>query len=231
MVGWFVVLVVPVVPGVGVVRSPILWSAVVGVVLAVVEGFHAVGGWRCCCDADVRGAGDVVGEGAVGGSPGVGAAGDADGKGVVGDALVDGGALTVPWGRGLATPGGGSRGCCWPVRWPWWCWPRLVSGQLLVLLMPMALQALYRVLSLRLLSLMPLVAVAEVAWLVVPLLMPATVSLVLMMLRAWLVALVLVRVWAVSSLCPGVGCLCSRVVAWWAVALASPVGSDREGEP
>ena len=107
----------------------------------------------------------------------------------------------MPSGRGLATPGGGPRGCCWPVRWPWRCWPRLVSGQLLVFLMPMAL---HRVLSLRLLSLMLGVVVAEVALLAVPLLMPVTVSLVLMMLRALLVALVWVRVWAVSGLCPDV---------------------------
>ena len=99
----------------------------VGVALVVVEGVYAVGGWRCCSDADIGGAGDVVGEGAVGGAPGVGAAGDVDGEGVVGDALVDGGALMVPSGSGLATPGGGSRWCCWPVRRPWRCWPRLVS--------------------------------------------------------------------------------------------------------
>ena len=250
MVGWLAVLVVPVVSGVGVVPSPILGSAVVGVAPVVVEGVDAMDGWRCCCDADVRGAGDVALEGAAGGAPGVGAAGDVDGEGVVGDALVDGGALTVPSGWGLATRGGGSRGCGWPVRWPWRCWPRLVSGQLLVLLMPMVLQVLYRVMpraralwvvSLRLLSLMLQVAVAEVALLVVLLLMPvvralramlrSTVSLVLMMLRALLVVLVWVRVWAVSGLCSGVGCLYSRVGARWAVALAGPVGSDREGAP
>ena len=172
----------------------------------VVEGVDAVGGWRCCCDAAVSGAGDVVGEGAAGGAPGVGAAGDADGEGVVGDALVVGGALTVPWGWDLATPGGGSGGYCWLVRWPWQCWSCLVSGRFLLSLMPMLLQVLYRVMpraralwvvSLRLLSLVLRDAVAEVALLVVLLLMPVvralramvrfTVSLVLLMLRALLV--------------------------------------------
>ena len=155
-----------------------------------------------------------------------------------------GGALTVPWGWGLATPGGGSRGCCWPVRRPWRCGPRLVSGQLLVLLMPMVLQVLYRVMPraralwvvlLRLLSLMFRVAVAEVGLWVVLLLMPMvralramlpfTVSLVLVMLTVLPVVLVWVRVWVVIGWCSGVGRLCSRV------ALADPVGSDREGAP
>ena len=232
MVGWLAVLVVPVVSGVGVVPSPILGSAVVGVAPVLVEGVNALGGWRCCCDAAVRGAGDVVGEGVAGGALRVGAAGCANGEGVVGDALVDGGALLVPLGWGLATPGGGSRGCCWPVRWPWRCWPCLVSGRFLVLLMPMVLQVLYRVMpraralwvvSLRLLSLMLRVVVPEVVFLVVLLLMPVvraframlqfTVSLVFMMLRALLVVLVWDRVWAVSGLCSGVGCLCSRVGA------------------
>ena len=78
-------------------------------------------GCRCCgwvgggrCVAGVGGAGDFVGEGAAGRAPCVGAAG---GEGVVGDALVDGGVLTVPWGWDVATPGGGSRGHCWPVCW------------------------------------------------------------------------------------------------------------------
>ena len=145
---------------------------------------------------------------------------------------MDCGALTVPWGWSLATPCGGFRGCCWPVRWPWRCWPCLVSGRFLVLMMPMVLQVLYRVMpraralwvvSLQLVSLMLRVAVAEVALLVVLLLMPVmralqamlrlTVSLVLMMLRALLVVLVWARVWAVGGLCSGVGCLCSRLGA------------------
>ena len=232
VVGWLAIPVVPVVSGVGVVPLPILGPAVVVVAPLVVRGVVAVGGWRCCCDADVGCARDVVGEGAASGAPGVAAAGDADGEGVVGDALVDGGALRVPWGWGVTGPGGGSRGCCWPVRWPWRCWPCLVSGRFLVSLMPMVSQVLYRVIpgaralwvvSLQLLSLMSRVAVADVALLVVLLLMPLvralramlqfTVSLVLAMLRALLVVLVWVRVWAVSDLCSGVGCLCSRLGA------------------
>ena len=70
VVGRFVVLVVPVVSGVGEVG--------------------AVGGWRCRCVAAVGGAGDGVGEGAGGG-----AVGDVEGEGAVGDALVGGGVLTV----------------------------------------------------------------------------------------------------------------------------------------
>ena len=125
VVGWLAVLVVPVVSGVGVVPSAVFGSVVVGVAPVVVEGVDAVGGWWCCCVAAVRGAGDVVGEGVAGGAPGVGAAGDADGEGVVGDAVVEGGVLTVPWGWDLAPPGGGSRGRCWPVCWPWRCLPCL----------------------------------------------------------------------------------------------------------
>ena len=113
-----------------------------------------------------------------------------------------------------------------------------------MLLMPMVVQVLYRVLPgtralwvvlLRLLSLMFGVAVAEVALLVVWLLMPVvralramlrfTVPLVLSMLRVLLVVLVWVRVCGVSGLCSGVGRLCSRV------ALAGAVGSDRAGVP
>ena len=244
VVGWLAVLVVPVVSRVGVVPSPVLASAVVGVAPVVVEGVDAVVGWRYCCDAAVGGAGDVVGEGAASGAPGVGAAGDAHGADAVGDTLVDGGVLTVSWGWNLATPGGGSRGCCWPVRWPWRCWPCLVSGRFLVSLMPMVLQVLYRVVpraralwvvSLRWLSLMLPVAVAEVTLLVVVLLMPPAralrvllrfmVSLVLLMLRALLVVLVWVRVWAVCGLCSGV----FGLVPGW--ALAGPVASDREGVP
>ena len=116
---------------------------------------------------------------------------------------MDGGVLTVPWGWDLATPGGGSRWCCWPVHWLWRCWPCQVSGPSLVSLMLMVLLALYRVVpraralwvvSLRLLSFMLRVAVAEVALFVVLLLMHMArplrallrfmVSLVLLMLRA-----------------------------------------------
>ena len=209
VVGWLAVLVVPVVFGVGVVPSAVFGSVVVGVAPVAVKGVDAVGGWWCCCDAAVGGAGDVVGEGAAGRAPGVGTAGDADGEGVVGDALVDGGVLTVPRGWDLATPCRGSRGCCWSVPWPWRCWPCLVSGPSWVSLMPMVLHALYRVLSglralwvvlLQLLSFMLWVAVAEVALLVVLLLMPVArqlrallwflVPLVLLMLRALLLVAV-----------------------------------------
>ena len=125
-----------------------------------------------------------------------------------------------------------------------------MSGQLLVLLMPMVLQVLYRVMprakalwvvSLRLLLLMLRVAVAEVALLVVLLfisvvralraMLRSTVSLVLMMLMTLPVVLMWVRVWAVGGLCSGVGSLCSRVGAPWAVTLAGAVGSDRESAP
>ena len=117
-----------------------------------------------------------------------------------------------------------------------------MSGQLLVLLMPMVLQVLYRVrpraralwvVLRQLLSSMYGNAVAEVALLVVLLLMPTVralramlqfmVSLVLLMLGVLPIVLVWVRVWAISGLCSGVGNLCSRV------ALAGPVGFDREG--
>ena len=188
VVGWLAVLVVPVVSDVGVVPWAVFGSVVVGVAPVVVEGVATVGGWWCCCVAGVGGAGDVVGEGAAGGAPGVGAAGDADGEGVVGDALVDGGVLTVPWGWDLATPGGGSRGHCWPVCWPWRCWPCLVSGPSLVSLMPMVLQALYRVVSPWCLPLTLRVAVAEVALSVMPVARPLrallrfTASLMLLML-------------------------------------------------
>ena len=88
VVGRLVVLVVPVVSGVGVFPSTVLGSVVVGVAPVVVEGVDAVGGWRCHCVAAVR-------EGAASRALGVGAAGDAEGEGVVGDVLVDGGVLTV----------------------------------------------------------------------------------------------------------------------------------------
>ena len=181
---------VPVVSGVGVLPLAVFGSVVVDVAAVVVEGVDAVGGWWCCCVATVGG--DIVGEGAAGGAPGVGSAGDADGEGVVGDALVDGGVVTVPWGWDLATPGGGSRGRCWPVCWPWQCWSCLVSGPSLVSFMPMVLQALYQVVSPWWLLLSLRIAVAEVALLVVLLLMPVarplwalprfTASLLLLML-------------------------------------------------
>ena len=96
--GRLVVLVVPVVSGVGVFPLAVLGSVVVGVAPVVAEGVDAVGGWRCRCVAAVGGAGDGVGEGAAGRAVGVGAAGDAGGEGVVGDALVDGGVLMVGQG-------------------------------------------------------------------------------------------------------------------------------------
>ena len=128
---------------------------------------------------------------------------------------------------------------------------RLVD--VMVLLMPMVLQVLYRVmcgvtaLLVVLLRLgggvardsvggeatvidAPAVAVAEVALLVVLSLMvlllvpvvsacrvmlPFTVSLVMMMMRVLHVALVWVRVWAVLGLCLGAGRLCSRLGPDW----------------
>ena len=92
-----------------------------------------------------------------------------------------GGALMVPWGWDPATPGGGARGYRRPVRWPWRCWWRLVSGRFVVSLMPMALQVWYPVMpraralwvvSLWLPLLVLRVAVAEVVLLAVLLLMP-----------------------------------------------------------
>ena len=88
----------------------------------------------------------------------------------------------------------------------------------------------------------PGVAVAEVALLVVLLLMLVmralqvmirfTVSLVMMMMRVLQVVLLWVRVLVVFGLCLGAGRLCSRLWAWWAAVLASPVGgSDGEGAP
>ena len=226
VVGWLAVLVVLVVCGVGVVCLAVFGSVVVGVAPVVVKGVDAVGGWWCCCVAAVRGAGDVVGEGAAGGAPGVGAAGDAAGEDFVGDALVDGGILTVPWAWDPGTPGGGSRGRCWPVCSPWRCWPCLVSGPSLVSLMPMAL---YRVVSPRWLSLTLRVAVAEVALSVVLLVMPVAMPLrALLRFTASLMLLMLLVV--------GFGSMCGRSVACvrgWAAfvpgrALAGSIGSDSE---
>ena len=123
----------------------------------------------------------------------------------------------------------------------------------MALLMPMVLQVLYPVMPrvralwvvlLRLdgrvssdavcgegaVSDAPGVAVAQVALLVVLLLMPVvrvlqvmfrfTVSLVMMMMRVLQVMLVWVRVWAVFGSCSGAGRLCSRLGAWWAAVLA-----------
>ena len=90
-----VVLVVPVVSGVGVFPLAVLGSVVAGVARVVVEGVDAVAAWRCCCGAAVGGAGDGVRAGTAGGALGVGAACDAKGEGVAGDALVDGGVRTV----------------------------------------------------------------------------------------------------------------------------------------
>ena len=64
VVGPLVVLVVPVVSGVGVFLSAVLGSVVAGVAPVVVGGVNAVGGSRCRCVAAVGGAGDGVGEGA-----------------------------------------------------------------------------------------------------------------------------------------------------------------------
>ena len=73
--GRLVVLVVPVVAGVGLFPSAVLGSVVAGVASVVVEGVNAVGGWRCRCFADVGGAGHGVGEGAAGGAVSVGVVG------------------------------------------------------------------------------------------------------------------------------------------------------------
>ena len=59
-----VVLVVPVVSGVGLISSAVLGSVVVGVASVVVEGVDAVAGWQCHRVAAFGGAGDSVGEGA-----------------------------------------------------------------------------------------------------------------------------------------------------------------------
>ena len=73
--GRLVVLVVPVVSGVGLLRSAVLGSVVAGVASVVVEGVDAAGGWQCCRAAAVRGAGAGVGEGAAGGAVSVGVVG------------------------------------------------------------------------------------------------------------------------------------------------------------
>ena len=189
-----------------------------------------MGGGRCV--AGVGGAGDFVGEDGAGGALGVGAAGDADGEGVVGDALVDGGILTVPWGWDLATPGGGSRGHCWPVCWPWRCWPCLVSGPSLVSLMPMVLQAFYRLVSPCWVSLTFRVAVAEVALSVLPVSRPLrallrfTASLMLLMLLVVGVGPCVGGQWLVfgggSLVMPLVRVLQALVTVWWMGSCAIP---------
>ena len=73
--GRLVVLVVPVVSGVGLFPSAVLGSVVAGVASVVVEGVDGAGGWRCRRAAAVGGAGDGVGEGAAGGAVSVGVVG------------------------------------------------------------------------------------------------------------------------------------------------------------
>ena len=73
--GWLVVLVVPVLSGVGMFPSAVLGSVVAGVPSVVVEGVDAAGGWRCCRAAAVGGAGVGVGEGAAGEAVSVGVVG------------------------------------------------------------------------------------------------------------------------------------------------------------
>ena len=73
--GQLVVLLVPVVSGVGLFPSAVLGSVVAGVASVVVEGVDALGGWRCRRVAAVGGAGDGVGEGAARGAVGVGVVG------------------------------------------------------------------------------------------------------------------------------------------------------------
>ena len=183
------------------------------------------------------------------------------------------------WAWALATPGGGSSGCCWSVgasvlsvlaasgvgAAPRHSWRRVPLVLLMVrvvdvmmLLMPMALQVLYRVMPrVRALWVVllrlgggvasdavggegavrdaPGVAVAEVALLVVLLLMPVVRALQVifrfrMMMRVLLVVLVWIRAWAVFYLYLCGGRLCSWLGAWWAAVLAGPVGgSDGEG--
>ena len=73
--GWLVVLVVPVVSGVGIFPSAVLGSVVAGFASVVVEGVDAAGGWRCHRAVAVGGAGVGVGEGAAGGAVSVGVVG------------------------------------------------------------------------------------------------------------------------------------------------------------
>ena len=115
--------------------------------------------------------------------------------------------------------------CVGPRR----CWS---SGRFLVSLMPMVLQAVYRVrprvralwvVSLQLLSLVLWLAVAEVVFVggavvdagdeALRAILRFTVSLVLLMLSVLLVDLVWVRVWVVSGLFTGLGRLYSRMGA------------------
>ena len=163
VVGQLVVLVVPVVFGVGVFSSAVLGSVVVGVAPVLVEGVDAVNGWWCRCVAAVGSAGDAVCDGAAGGALIIGAAGDAEGEGVVGDALVDGHVLTV---------GVGPRHS-WR-RFPWALLAGVLALAPLVSLMPMVL---YRVVSPWWLSLTLRVAVAQVVLSVVLSVMPLVRSL------------------------------------------------------
>ena len=119
---------------------------------------------------------------------------------------MDGGVVTVPWGWDLASPGGGSRGHCWPVCWPWRCWPCLVSGPSLVSLMPM--------LTLLVVGVGPCVGgqwlVVGGGSLVMPLVrvlqaMSRVMSSVRVVLVAPLVWVPLVTVW----------CMGSCAVLWW----------------
>ena len=226
VVGRLVVLVVPVVSGVGVFLSAVLGSVVVGVAPVVVEGVDAVDGWLCRCVAAVAGAGDSVGEGAASGTLGVGAAGDAEGEGVVGDALVDGAD-----GRSGAASGGGTSPLLAEV-------PMGVAGRCvgpdppLVSLMPMVL---YRVVSPWWLSLTLRVAVAEVALSVVVSVTPLvrslrallwfTASLMLLMLLVVGVGLCLGGQWPVLGggrwLVPVA--LSGRVCSRWCGLLVMPL--------
>ena len=73
--GRLVVLVVPVVSGVGLFFSAVRGSVVAGVASVVVEVVDAAGGWRGCRAVAVGGAGDGVGEGAARGAVSVGVVG------------------------------------------------------------------------------------------------------------------------------------------------------------
>ena len=198
--GWclaarLVVLVVPVVSGVGLFLSAVLGSVVVGVASVVVEGVDALGGWWCRRVAAVGGAGDDVGEGAAGRAVGVCAAGDAEDAAVVGDTLVDSGVLTV---------GTGPRHS-WR-RFPWALLAGLLALAPLVSLMSMVS---YQVVSLWWLSVMPPVrSLRALLWF--------TASLMLLMLLVVGVGLCVGGQWPVFggghwlvSVAPS-GSVCSR---------------------